>query len=61
MKNICDFYDLVGRGGGGAGPRAGGELTDRTGVRLLWLWDQAQEMLPQEARWTLDPSNVDPA
>ena len=52
MKNIFEYYDLVGRDGGRSGPRTEWELTDSIVVRLLWLWDQAHEMLHQETRWT---------
>lgn len=44
---------------GWSGPRTGWELIARTVVRLLQLWEEEQEMLHQEARWTLGPRKAD--
>ena len=44
-----------------SGPSAGWGPTVRTVEKFLQLWEQAHEMLHQEARWILGLSQADPA
>ena len=44
-----------------SGPSAGWGPTARTMGKFLQLWEQAHEMLHQEARWILGLSQADPA